>query len=275
MNYMPVIILDRNVISLIKEANLGKVISDSNKLNMLSQLNELDIPENKISPIFSIIEGQKGRKESFEEKRNTAEIETDELKKFFKKAIIDTYPLDHIGYLYASLDIDRSYLNTKVAIGKFLKRASKLISNPISENKRRSIADNLIELAKECKISSYEGGKFALFLGLLCLYRDNNALKVVKYKKAKKINLYNALNDIFHFINFIKIKAHLANFHSFTAIRFITDDKSLSGLFDYVEDISEKVIDDKKLVAYKLNFYQERIKFLPNDILEIFQKYDT
>ena len=66
---MPVIILDRNVISLIKDVNSGKVISDSNKLNMLSQLRELDIPENKISSIFSIIEGQKGRVETLEEKK--------------------------------------------------------------------------------------------------------------------------------------------------------------------------------------------------------------
>ena len=272
---MPVIILDRNVISLIKEVNSGKEIIDNNKLNMLSQLKELDVPRNKISPIFSIIEGQKGREESFEEKRNTAEIETNELKKFFKKAIIDTYPLDHIGHLYASLDIDRSYLNTKIAIGKFLKRASKLLSNPVSENKRRSIADDLIELAKECKIASHEGGKFALLLGLLCLYRDNNALKVIKYKKAKKINLYNALNDIFHFINFIKIKAHLANLNSSTIIRFITLDESLNGLFSYIEGVSEKEIDDKKLVAYRLIFSKEIKTKLPNDIFEMFQQYDT
>ena len=71
---MPVIILDRNVISLIKDVNSGKVISDSNKLNMLSQLRELDIPENKISSIFSIIEGQKGRVETLEEKESVAQL---------------------------------------------------------------------------------------------------------------------------------------------------------------------------------------------------------
>ncbi|HHV7163174.1 TPA: hypothetical protein ACUM3E_001222, partial [Haemophilus influenzae] len=80
---MPVIILDRNVISLIKDVNSGKVISDSNKLNMLSQLRELDIPENKISSIFSIIEGQKGRVETLEEKESVAQLETTALKIFF------------------------------------------------------------------------------------------------------------------------------------------------------------------------------------------------
>lgn len=272
---MSVIILDRNVINLIKEVNLGKSITDNNKLDMLRRLKELDSVQNKISPIFSIIEGQKGREENFQEKRETAEIETDELKKFFKNAIIDTYPLNNIGSLYASLDVDRSYLNTKVAIGKFLRKASNLLKNSISGINREKIADKLLVLAKECKISSHEGGKFALLLGFLCLYRDNNALKIIKFKKSKKINLYNALNDIFHFINLIKIRAYLANLDGNVNVSFLTMDKALSGLFSYIKDAHKKDINDQKLVAYKLEFSETLTSILPNTILEKFISFDS
>ncbi|QIA77384.1 hypothetical protein [Rodentibacter caecimuris] len=271
---MSVIILDRNVINLIKEVNSGKIITDSNKLDMLQQLQNLDLPQNRISPIFSIIEGQKGRIENFQEKRDTAKIETTELEVFFKNATVDKYPMDNIGSLYASLDVDRSYLDTKIAIGKFLKRASNLLRAPVSETNREKIANDLIVLARECKISSHEGGKFALLLGFLCLYRDNNALKIIKFKKAKKMNLYNALSDIFHFINFIKIKAYLAAFHSSTHIKFITLDKPLDSLFSYIGEVSKRDIADQNLVGYKLVFSEKLTSILPNNILEKLQQYE-
>ena len=272
---MSVIILVRYVIYLIKEVNSRKSITDINKLDMLQQLKNLDSAQNKISPIFSIIEGQKGREENFQEKRETAEIETEELKKFFKNAVIDTYPVNNIGNLYASLDVDRSYLNTKVAIGRFLRKSSDLLKNTVSKTKREEIANELIILAEECKISSHEGGKFALLLGLLCLYRDNNALKIIKFKKSKKINLYNALNDIFHFINLIKIRAHLANLDGNVNVSFLTMDKALSGLFSYIKDVHKKDINDQKLVAYKLEFSETLTNILPKTILEKFISFDS
>ena len=270
---MPVIILDRNVISLIKDVNSGNVISDSNKLNMLSQLRELDIPENKISPIFSIIEGQKGRVETLEEKESVAQLETTALKIFFKKAKIDYYPINNIKYLYSSIYTLSSFLNTKIAMERFLKKASSLLQNIISAKKRESISEELFKLAKECEISSHEGGSLALLIALLCLYEDKNALEVVKFRKVKKLKLYNALNDIFHLINFIKIKAYLVNFDSCTNVSFLTMDKSLNGLYSYIKNISKKDINNRNLVAYKLEFSEDLENILPAAILEKFLQY--
>ncbi|WP_109859344.1 hypothetical protein [Aggregatibacter segnis] len=270
---MPVIILDRNVINLIKEVNSGKEIIDPNKQNMLLQLQKLDVPENKISPIFSIIEGQKGRVETLEEKERVAQIETAALKTFFKKAQIDIYPINNMKYLYSSIYTLGSFLNTKIAMEIFLKKASSLLQNIISAKKRESISEELFKLAKECKISSHEGGSLALLIALLCLYEDKNALKVVKFKKVKKIKLYNALNDIFHLINFIKIKAYLVNFDSRTNVSFLTMDKALNGLYSYIKNIGKKDINDQNLVAYTLEFSEALRDILPADILEKFLLY--
>ena len=270
---MPVIILDRNVISLIKDVNSGNVISDSNKLNMLSQLRELDIPENKISPIFSIIEGQKGRVETLEEKESVAQLETTALKIFFKKAKIDYYPINNIKYLHSSICNFGSYLNTKIAMGKFLKKASPLLQNIISPKNRDHIAEKPFKLAKECKISSHEGGFLALLISLLCLFENGNALKLVKFKKLKKLKLYNVLNDILHLINFIKIKAYLVNLDSYTNVSFLTMDKALNGLYSYIKNISKKDINNRNLVAYKLEFSEDLENILPAAILEKFLQY--
>ena len=131
-----IILLDRNVISLIKDINSGKAITDSNKLCMVDRLRKLDSSKNKISPIFSIIEGQKGRLESLQEKEETAEIETDELRKFFKNAHVDKYPTDNVGDLYAALNIDSSYVNTEKAMKSFLSKASDILKNPVSQSTR-------------------------------------------------------------------------------------------------------------------------------------------
>lgn len=268
-----IILLDRNVISLIKDINSGKAITDSNKLCMADRLRKLDSSENKISPIFSIIEGQKGRPENLQEKEETAEIETAELRKFFKNAHVDKYPTDNVGDLYAALNIDSSYVNTEKAMKSFLRKASDILKNPVSQSTRDSVADSIFLLAKECKISSHEGGIFALLLALLCLYRDNNALKVIKFKKEKKIKLYNALNDIFHFINFIRIKAYLANLNSSKHLEFVTMDKALDGLFSYIRDVNVEDTNNQQIIAYKLFFSEAITNILPDRILKELQLF--
>ena len=71
-------------------------------------------------------------------------------------------------------------------MGKFLKKARPLLQDIISPKNRDHIAEKLFKLAKECKISSHEGGFLALLISLLCLFEDVNALKLVKFKKKRK-----------------------------------------------------------------------------------------
>ncbi|MDR8032101.1 hypothetical protein [Burkholderia cenocepacia] len=55
-----VFLLDRNVVALIKHAVAGGRQHDARKLAYLDRLRALDVPENSMSPILSIMEGEKG-----------------------------------------------------------------------------------------------------------------------------------------------------------------------------------------------------------------------
>ena len=61
-------LLDRNAVSLIKNALAGTKTVGAKKLNDLFTLRALDVPRHSISPLLSIIEGERGDADSVAEK---------------------------------------------------------------------------------------------------------------------------------------------------------------------------------------------------------------
>lgn len=54
------LLLDRNVVALIKQAVTGGKQRDPRKQAYVDALRTLDVPENSVSPILSIMEGERG-----------------------------------------------------------------------------------------------------------------------------------------------------------------------------------------------------------------------
>lgn len=91
MTLKTIYLLDRNVVDVIKTYCNGNQtrFDDKNKKEMLEFLKTIDTKENAISPLFSIVEGQKGRQENTEEKENCLEKEATAVNSFFKNAKTD------------------------------------------------------------------------------------------------------------------------------------------------------------------------------------------
>jgi hypothetical protein len=73
MTLKTIYLLDRNVVDIIKTYCNGNQTrfdgkDNTHKKEMLEFLKTIDTKENAISPLFSIVEGQKGRQENTKEK---------------------------------------------------------------------------------------------------------------------------------------------------------------------------------------------------------------
>jgi hypothetical protein len=86
--------LDRNAVSLIKEANVGRIQTVRRKIDFLLCLRELDRSDSYISPLLSIIEGERGREDTTEEKAECQKKESAALRFFCKIATVDSDYLD-------------------------------------------------------------------------------------------------------------------------------------------------------------------------------------
>ncbi len=93
-------LLDRNILSIIKDSINNKPQKTTEKINMLGFLKKIDRRTNFVSPILSIIEGQTGKRESKNEITQTILKESDFISSFFKFARVDTSFLqEHHNYM--------------------------------------------------------------------------------------------------------------------------------------------------------------------------------
>lgn len=90
MKKKKIFLLDRNIISLVKNSNRRKVQVDRDKIMMLNRPKKIDRSTSFITPLVSIIEGQTGSSESVEKMKKTIEVEATALAIFFNKAQIDS-----------------------------------------------------------------------------------------------------------------------------------------------------------------------------------------
>lgn len=223
MNTKILFLLDRNVISVIKDAVNDKALNDLNKVAMLDKLKEIDKTTSAISCILSLIEGQKGRDESPQEKIECLRKETDVIKKFFRFASTDSATLQSTETSFS--DTFTEYREEDwVLHNAFLIDVCPLLNNKVSESARDDIKNKLISSAQ----------KKGLYLGhiivvacLSCLYGSDAARAVLKPHKAAG-NYYNALNDLFVLsrVNLIKAISQSQGLVDLN-IEFLTLDKNL------------------------------------------------
>lgn len=138
--------LDRNVISIIKDYNTNKELSEK-KQNQISELKSKDKEENIISIFPSVWEGEIGKLQSPEQKRETIEKESEEVSKFFKKAKVDGLNLLKFPDLDSALSEN---VTEKVELWKelFLKLNEKLYQ-PIKSHDREEVFNEIMEFCRK------------------------------------------------------------------------------------------------------------------------------
>ncbi len=210
INNKTIYFLDRNIISIIKEADSQKEINDEYKKDILRRLKSLDCKSNIFTAFFSLFEGQHGRIECLSEVSETAEKEVKVLESFFQLATIDRLFVEELRKLYCEAKDSNEYkVNIENKIN-FLKDVNQYLYQPLKDKDKYDARDKIIEIQKN-KYSKYLD-KFnpVVLSALYCLYGNDICKKILKPKKdVNKTNYYNAVMDFQHFTFFAALSGQI------------------------------------------------------------------
>ncbi|MBR3483022.1 MAG: hypothetical protein IKH45_09130 [Neisseriaceae bacterium] len=224
-------ILDRNAVSLIKNHNQNKGITDTDLLN---ELERIDKAENTITPSFSIIEGEHGKPQTKKEEiYNVIKKEIGEIRCFFQKAkpdpiISEKECIEHLIDILLSNEYKKDISNQI----EFLEKVNEYIYIKVSNNTKKEYKDKILDAANDYGLNRRSP---IVLCTLLCLYKqDNNTYrKIIKPKEKilKENYFYNAVMDFQHLDMMIMFGTMLrcVNYN----VQFITRDKCLKILFGY------------------------------------------
>ncbi|UIF89263.1 hypothetical protein [Cupriavidus sp. UYPR2.512] len=251
-----VLLLDRNAIAIIKDAVAGKPQPDEKKQKALDALRALDVPENSISPLFSIIEGEKGREDGAAEKAVCLEKETDVVAQFFRHANTDAAHLRGLQKLVTDL-----FTGMKESLwdqrAEYLTRAAPLVLQKVAEKKRLHVEGQLIQLARSCGVAPNDG---IVMLFLACLYGSDAARGVIKPKAPDP---YNVLTDLHVIPRIGMVRAVVRMLPRPVRVRFWTLDEGLFAFLSNVDIVDPHFTADGDLqmqVRYKPALFPDLIK---------------
>lgn len=235
-----VLLLDRNAVALIKDAVAGKPQTDEKKRAALDALRALDVPEHSISPLLSIIEGERGREDTADEKAGCLEKETDVAGQFFRQANTDAAHLNGLKQVAAELfaGMKESLWNERA---NFLMKAAPLVVQKVPENKRQGVEGKLVQLANACGLAPNDG---IVILFLACLYGSDAARKVIKPTRP---NAYNVLSDLHVIPRLGMVKAVAGMLPRPVKVRFWTLDEGLFGVLSHVDIVESRFAADGEL----------------------------
>ncbi|MCX5541471.1 hypothetical protein M3A49_18530 [Paraburkholderia sp. CNPSo 3076] len=218
-------LLDRNVISLIKHAIAGRAQPDPKKQAYLEWLRTLDVPEHSLSPLLSIMEGEKKGEDSTEEKAACLETETGAIGQFFRQASTDAAYLrgrkDSVAGLFTGMK--ESQWDERA---NFLVKAAPLIAQKVARRERPRVENELVRLALLTGLAANDP---IVVLFLACLYGSDAARKVIKPTEP---NTHNVLADVHSISRVAMVKAVARQFPIRLRVRFLTLDE---GLFDVLQ----------------------------------------
>lgn len=260
MNVQPVsvrtetlFLLDRNCVSIIKTAVSGKEQPDEKKQAALEALKAIDLPQYSISPILSIMEGEKGREDDADQKALCLETEADAIGQFFKLANTDAAHLDGLKDIAAELfaGMKESQWDNRA---DFLTKAAPLVVQKVAAENRRGVEDKLVELAAATGLAANDA---IVMLFLACLYGSNDARKVIKPAKP---NPYNVLSDLHVIPRVGLIRAVARQQPTPVKVLFRTLDEGLFGVLSQVDIVLSHLTDDGKLqmqIRYKPELFPD------------------
>lgn len=239
--------LDICVVSATKLTN-SSLDKQPRKANLVNYLRELDRPNNSFSYLFALMEKVSDSRgiDTDEELEKKVLSDLASLRKFFTKSRIyenDDFVLKFLKELRGNpIEEKRSdYLGFL----RFLNDQFRL-SNTVSHEQRLRIAEKIIDLTEHFNFSRQHP---VLTIGLACLYGNQAAKKLMKFKgDSKKFDAENALSDIMLITRFAGIKLQVEQlgrdgFGGFIRSDFITDDDGLIEIVKYFTPTVVKYVD--------------------------------
>ncbi len=238
--------LDRNAVSMVKELNADPSRTyEGNlpKVELKAKLQKIDAEGNRISPLLSVIEGEKGRLDTMEEKLACLEKESAALAVYFTKARTDADFVAKNLLLVAQAFSDPAIHGQWVeARTNYLNAVFADLVQPLAQDKRPAKQAEMLELAKKHGLPIRDP---VLVLSLACLHRGKAALALIKPSVAKP---YNVLGDIDALCHRAWIEALLVQMFSshptLPKFEIVTGDKGLSGVESQVEFVATILSED-------------------------------
>lgn len=201
------ILLDRNVISKIKDLLAGKQVNEVQRV----AIEQLDTKYNTICSILSVIEGESAQKESGQKMYQTAMSDANAIAQFFREARTDAQAYNSSAFLgITAPGINFEYDNDLYVA--FLKDVYKELFDSIDPPKESKgeikapdyLAGVIIDLAEKYSVSP--GHPVVLCL-LGAAYRNVHAKKIIKVHEVRKAyaasdekmynrKIFNTLNDM-------------------------------------------------------------------------------
>ena len=242
-------LLDRNIVNLIKKANKKEKVIDAKKTEKLNFLFSIDNSKSVVSPILSMIEGQKGRQESYGEKIEVAEKESREIEKFFSRAKTDRTTISDTIDLFAETFQFSQELDWD-STENFLRESTPHIAQKVAKENLEDIKNIIINIASNNKIPK---SHLAVILCLSCLYGCESSREVIKPHRKDKI--YNAMNDIYVIprINLIKAIQKSLGVKN-VEIEFVTCDEGLEETMKHVEISVLGITNDYEGIIQKVRY---------------------
>ncbi|TAM01113.1 MAG: hypothetical protein EPN70_20425 [Paraburkholderia sp.] len=221
-------LLDRNAVSLIKDAVAGREPPNAKKQADLVTLRALDVPQHSISALLSIMEGARGNADSIGEKVDCLIEETDAIAEFFLRARTDSVYLRVLSNLVAQI-FTGSRESQWDERAEFLVKAAPLVVQKIAARKRRGVENELVSLALETSLAANDA---IVMLFLACLYGNDAARKVIKPTEP---NAYNVLSDVHAISRVGMVKAAARQISRPIKVRFHTLDEGLRDVLKHVD----------------------------------------
>jgi len=218
-------LLDRNIVSDVKNFSAGSENGNTIKARSIDKYG------NFISPLLSIIEGNKGVAQTKDEMLACLKGESKAMKKFFKYARTDASFLFQNHEIMVEAfqeDVVKKFNQYSDLVGFLQEKTFKTLNIMDAKNVRGEIFDYA------CTHSIDVSHPF-IMCALACLYGNLDARKVLKpigpnSKIDREKNRYNALSDLLVVGNVSFIKTFFKE-NEDIQIHFLTSDKSLDVIF--------------------------------------------
>ncbi|EGR1226466.1 hypothetical protein EBM84_24435 [Vibrio parahaemolyticus] len=237
-------LLDRNIVSVIKDAVDAKPQRTNDKTMMLKKLRGIDRRTNFISTMLSVREGQIGKHESEEETKRTIDKEADYLASFYKNAKVDSAIIKNNKELVSDVFSGNLEIYWE-KYESFLKFSNEFLFQPISKKEKPRRLEEIISYADKLGLSK---GHPVFISVLSCFYGSPISRAVIKPKKAKP-NFYNEISDLVVLTRVNRVKLNIFNRNPKIKVEFLTLDKKLSKFLDCINVISIGEIKEGELLT--------------------------
>lgn len=266
--------LDRNIISIIKDRNANKPITDKSKQNILDCLNRINCSKSIVTPLFSLLEGQHGRIECVDEISDTVNRELEALEIFFGRKKVDRSLREDFLPLFKEAKASNGYKENIKAKIDFLRDINEYLYQPLSMKARSDARDKIISIQRNKYRKYFDNFNPVVIATLCCIYNNDVCRKILKPKKdIDNTNYYNAIMDFQNFEMFVyasgKMEGTYDKNYNIRHLVFLSGDKNLNEFFSWYDVFHSKSSFVNGILKFKMMLSEAGVSNIPNELREL------